>query len=101
LGREFLEAAGIVPFESVQVVNVTTGARLTTYAMECDEPGICVLNGGGARLAEVGDELIIMAFAQSERPLVPKVVLVDEDNRIIRPSAGESRSLREPVAEGR
>jgi aspartate 1-decarboxylase len=89
LSREYLEAAGIGAFEAVQVVNVSTGARLTTYAMVAEDPGVCVLNGGAARHAEPGDKLIVMAFAQSERPIVPKVVLVDDDNRILRVLAGD------------
>jgi aspartate 1-decarboxylase len=82
LSRGLLEAAGIAANEAVQVVNVTTGARFLTYTIVSEEPGLCVMNGGGARLAEVGDQLIIMAFAQSSQPLKPKVVLVDENNRI-------------------
>jgi aspartate 1-decarboxylase len=89
LSREFLDSSGISPFESVQIVNVTTGARLITYAMLTEEPGACVMNGGGARLAEIGDKLIIMAFAQSDRPLMPRIVLVDEDNRITRTLTGD------------
>ena len=89
LSREYLDAAGITPFEAVQVVNVTTGARLTTYAMLSEDPGVCVLNGGAARQAEPGDKLIVMAFAQSDRPLLPKVVLVDEGNRIQRVLTGD------------
>jgi aspartate 1-decarboxylase len=89
LSREYLEAAGIAPFEAVQVVNVTTGARLTTYAMLAEDPGVCVLNGGAARQAEPGDKLIVMAFAQSDRALLPKVVLVDEENRITRVLTGD------------
>jgi aspartate 1-decarboxylase len=83
ISRMFLEAAGIAEFEAVQVVNVNTGARLLTYTMLSEEPGVCILNGGAARLGEVGDKLIIMAFAQSEKPLKPKVVLVAADNHII------------------
>jgi aspartate 1-decarboxylase len=82
LSREYLQAAGISANEAVQVVNVNTGARLWTYVFVAEEPGLCVLNGGAARCGEVGDRLIIMAFAQSDRPLTPKVVLVGADNRI-------------------
>ncbi len=89
LSREYLEAAGIHAFEAVQVVNVNTGARLTTYVMVAEDPGVCVLNGGAARQAEAGDKLIVMAFAQSDRPLLPRVVLVDEQNRISRVISNE------------
>jgi aspartate 1-decarboxylase len=82
LSREYLDAAGIAEHEAVQVVNITTGARLLTYVIVSERPGVCVLNGGAARLAEVGDRLIIMAFVQSDRPVVPRVVLVGDDNTI-------------------
>jgi aspartate 1-decarboxylase len=96
LSREYLEAANIAPFEAVQVVNVTTGARLMTYAMQSEEQGVCVMNGGAARLAEVGDKLIVMAFAQSDRPIQPRIVLLDEDNQIARVHTGD---LAELIAE--
>jgi aspartate 1-decarboxylase len=82
LSQEYLDAAGLAPYEAVQVVNVSTGARLLTYLMVTPEPGVCVLNGGAARTAEVGDALILMAFAQSDRPLRPRIVLVGPNNRI-------------------
>ena len=82
LSRSYLEAAGIHVNEAVQVVNVTTGARLLTYALATDAPGVCTLNGGAARLGEVGDKLIVMSFAQSDKPLKPQVALVGADNRI-------------------
>jgi aspartate 1-decarboxylase len=82
LGPEFLQAAGIQAHEAVHVVNVDTGARLMTYVLPGGKPGECTLNGGAARLAEVGDKLIIMAFAQSDRPCKPKVAMVGERNHI-------------------
>lgn len=82
LSPEFLEGAGIAPNEAVQVVNVSTGDRLLTYVMATEQRGVCVLNGGAARMAEVGDKLIIMAFAQSDRPVKARVVLVGPDNQI-------------------
>lgn len=82
LSRKYLDAAGIAPAESVQVVNVNTGARLVTYVMVTDEEGVCILNGGAARFAEPGDKLIVMAFAQSDKPVRPRVVLVNEQNQI-------------------
>jgi aspartate 1-decarboxylase len=84
LSRDYLDASGIAEHEVVHVVNTTTGARLTTYVIVTDEPGQCVLNGGAARLGEIGDEMIVMAFAQSDRPLTPKVVIVGDRNRIQR-----------------
>jgi aspartate 1-decarboxylase len=89
LSREYLDATGMSENEAVQVVNVTTGARLMTYIIHTDEPGQCVLNGGAARLAEVGDQIIVMTFAQSDRPLEPRVAFIDADNRVERVTTGE------------
>ena len=85
IDEELLEAAGILPYEKVQVVNVNNGERLETYTIP-GEPGertVC-LNGPAARLAAVGDEVIAISYAQlspeeaaSHRP---RVVLVDEHN---------------------
>jgi aspartate 1-decarboxylase len=96
LGRDCLAAAGISPHEAVQVVNITTGARLMTYVICSEDAGICVLNGGAARLAEVGDHLIIMAFAQSTEPLHPRIVLVDSQNRVQEILNGEVQTASNP-----
>jgi len=82
-----LEAADILPYEQIHVWNVTRGTRLVTYAM-AGEPGsgiICV-NGAGAHLVHPGDVVIIATFTDLEdgdaRFHRPKVILVDEKNRI-------------------
>lgn len=93
-----LEAAQILPFERVQVVDVNNGNRLETYAIE-GEPGsgTIQLNGAAAHLVNVGDLVIIMAYAQVEEPVPsewqPRVVLVNEHNMItevrpLRPQGG-------------
>ncbi len=84
LGPEFLQASGIHVNEEVQVVNVDTGARFTTYVLPGGKPGECTLNGGAARLAEIGDKLIVMAYAQSDKPIEPKVAMVGEQNKLLR-----------------
>jgi aspartate 1-decarboxylase len=83
--QELLDAAGIRPYEKVQVVNVNNGARLETYTI----PGaagartVC-LNGPAARLAATGDEVIVIAYAdltpEEAETHQPRVVLVDENN---------------------
>jgi aspartate 1-decarboxylase len=80
-----LEAADIAPYEKVQVVNVTNGERLVTYAIE-GEPGegdLC-LNGAAARLGEVGDIVIVLSFCyyDSRDDHDPIVVYVDDDNTV-------------------
>jgi aspartate 1-decarboxylase len=82
-----LDAAGILPHERVQVVDVDNGARLETYAIpDLPGSGTIQLNGAAARLVSVGHRVIIMAYGQFEeaeaRAWQPAVVLVDDDNRI-------------------
>lgn len=85
IDEELLEAAGILPYEKVQVVNVNNGARLETYTIP-GEPGartVC-LNGPAARLAATGDQVIVISYAEmtpeEAREHEPNVVLVDEQN---------------------
>ncbi|MBI4565830.1 MAG: aspartate 1-decarboxylase [Planctomycetes bacterium] len=59
-----LEAAGLAPYEKVLIANVSTGARLETYLIpEKAGSGIIGIYGSAARLADVGDEIILMGFA--------------------------------------
>lgn len=87
IDEDLLRAADMLPFERVQVADVTNGARLETYII-AGEPGsgVVQLNGAAAHLVNVGDLVIIMAYAQVEdaeaRGWQPKVVLVDEHNAI-------------------
>lgn len=79
-----MEAAGIIEYERVLVVNISNGQRLETYAIAGDS-GIICLNGAAARLACAGDMVIIMAWVQMEAQLArthrPTVVMVGEDNK--------------------
>ncbi|MBW4487388.1 MAG: aspartate 1-decarboxylase [Trichocoleus desertorum ATA4-8-CV12] len=82
-----LNAAGILPYEQVQVVNVANGERLITYAIPAPaNSGAIELNGAAARLGMKGDRVIIMTYAQFDTTEVethcPTVVLVDERNRL-------------------
>lgn len=88
IDKSLLEAAGILPYEQVQVVNVANGERLITYAIAAfANSGAIELNGAAARLGMTGDRLIIMTYAQlSPEELLtycPTVVLVDEQNRLV------------------
>ena len=82
-----LKAAGILPHQKVQVLNINTGARFETYTI-AGEPhsGIITVNGAAARLAQPKDLVIIITYAWMEQAEAavyqPKVVLVDEQNRI-------------------
>ena len=85
IDRELLEIARILPYEKVQVVNVNNGSRLETYTIsgEWGSRIIC-LNGAAARLNSVGDEIIIMAYAQMTPEEAvrhhPTVIHVDKYN---------------------
>jgi aspartate 1-decarboxylase len=88
-----MEAADILPYEQVHVVDVNNGARLVTYAIEGRRgAGEVVLNGAAARLVNAGDIVIIISYEQlTEDELdgyVPKLVYVDGDNRIVRTGNG-------------
>lgn len=88
IDRTLLDAAHILDGEQVDVVNVTTGARLTTYTIEAEAgSGTVQLNGAAAHLVTPGDIVIIICYVQvpdsQARELTPSVVLVDEKNRII------------------
>ena len=83
-----MQAADILPGEQVDVVNVTNGARLTTYAIP-GEPGggELVLNGAAAHHFSKGDVVIVMCYGQmsdaAARSFEPHVVFVDSDNQIV------------------
>jgi len=82
-----LDATGIREFEQVHIWDVSNGARFSTYAIRADEgSGIISLNGGAARHVQVGDLVIIAAFAAMDAAeadvFKPNLVYVDGDNRI-------------------
>ncbi|MDB4894966.1 MAG: aspartate 1-decarboxylase [Firmicutes bacterium] len=88
IDSDLLRAADMLAYEQVAVVNVTTGARFETYTIAgAPGSGVICLNGGAARLAQPGDLVIIISYAQmSEADLVgyePTVVLVNADNQRI------------------
>jgi aspartate 1-decarboxylase len=84
---ELLEAADLLEYEKVAVVNVNNGERFETYLLR-GEPGsgVICLNGAAARKGAVGDEVIIISYAsmneEEARLHKPTVVLVDKKNRI-------------------
>jgi aspartate 1-decarboxylase len=82
ISRALMEAASIVPYERVDVVNLNNGARWTTYALEAGE-GEFTLNGGGARLGEIGDPCVVMTYVTVDgRFPGANVVFCDARNRI-------------------
>ena len=84
-----MEAADIIPFEQVHVLDITNGARLQTYAIEGQRGGgEVVINGAAARMVSEGDMVIVLAYhtvsEEDARKLSPRLVYVDEANRIVR-----------------
>lgn len=81
--RELLAAADILPYEQVDVLNVSNGARFTTYAIEGEKGEVCI-NGAAARLAAKGDIVLILTYTHVEEEQVrnfsPRLVYVDENN---------------------
>lgn len=99
---ELMEAAGILEYEYVQIVDVENGNRFETYTI-CGEPGsgmIC-LNGAAARQVQVGDHVIIMCYAQmtseEAKEHKPNVVFVNDENHIIQVSKYEKHGELAPV----
>lgn len=79
IDSKLLAAADIMPYEKVSVVNINTGARFETYAIEGTDGEIC-LNGAAARLAQVGDKVIIMTWETTACAPDPNIVLVNAQN---------------------
>lgn len=82
-----MEAADLLPYEQVHVVDIDNGARFETYVIEGERgSGDVVLNGAAARLVQPGDKVIIMSYASYDEAELagfePRVVFVDGENRI-------------------
>ncbi len=87
IDKVLLDAANILPYEKVQVVNVNNGHRLETYTIEGEpDSGVICLNGPAARLGYPGDEIVIISYAQMNdeeiKDYKPLVVIVDKANKI-------------------
>ncbi len=85
---DIMEAADLLPYEKILVVNANNGERLDTYAIPGDRGSrIFCLNGAAARKGIVGDALTIMSFAWVEleeaRQWRPQIIVLDPENRIV------------------
>ncbi|MCA6111562.1 aspartate 1-decarboxylase [Bradyrhizobium cenepequi] len=88
IDRALMDAAGFLVNERVEIYNIETGARFATYVIEAPKrSGTIGLNGAAARLAMIGDNVIIVAYASFDeveaKTFTPRVVLVDRENRIL------------------
>jgi aspartate 1-decarboxylase len=87
IDRDLLDSSGIFAHEQVDVLNITTGARFTTYAIEAPRGSRVIgVNGAAARLVQPGDKVIVVAYGQIDateaRNYAPSVVLLDDGNHI-------------------
>lgn len=99
---ELMEAAGILEYEKVAIVDINNGSRFETYTI-AGEPGsgmIC-LNGAAARCVSQGDKIIIMCYAEmtpkEAEEHKPKVVFVDDNNKITRLTSYEKHGRLEDM----
>lgn len=89
IDEDLLDAANMIPNEKVQVVNNNNGARFETYIIKGERgSGTICLNGACARLAQIGDIVIIVSYAHMEleeaKKFEPTLVFPDENNRLIK-----------------
>ncbi|MBD3617483.1 MAG: aspartate 1-decarboxylase [Gracilimonas sp.] len=85
IDQDLLDAANLLPYEKVQVLNITNGSRLETYTIPGERGSrVCCLNGAAARLTQVGDRIIVISYAEmtpeEAKKHKPRVVVVDENN---------------------
>ena len=88
IDADLLDAADLLPGEQVSIVDVTNGARLETYVIEGERgSGVLGINGAAAHLIAVGDTVIVIGYRlmsdAEARSFEPRVVHVDESNRIV------------------
>ena len=85
IDADLIDRVGLWPGERVLVVSNTSGARLETYVIEGPRgSGAMCVNGAAAHLIGEGEQIIVMGFEMTDKPVEPKVILVDRDNRFVR-----------------
>lgn len=94
IDKDLMDAAGIIEYEQVHVVDIDNGNRLVTYVISGPRgSGVICLNGAAARLVHAGDKIIIMAYCQVDAKNVqehsPVVVFVDSKNKVCKVTACE------------
>ena len=87
IDRDLLDAAGILPYEQIQIYNVTNGERFTTYAIEAERKSrIISINGAAAHKANPGDRIIICSYARMSAAeagvFKPTLVYLNRNNEI-------------------
>lgn len=100
--EDLMDAAGILEYEKVQIVDVNNGSRFETYTIAGERgSGMICLNGAAARCVSVGDKIIIMAYAEmtpeEAKTHRPKVVFVDDNNHVARLTTYEKHGRLEDM----
>ena len=85
IDRGLMNLTDIVPGEKVSIWNVNNGQRIETYAIPLPEgSGRVVVNGAAARHFHAGDVVIIVAFVMTDEPIMPRMIVVDAENQVVR-----------------
>lgn len=85
IDSDLLKKTDLWPGQKVLIVSNTSGARLETYIIEGESgSGEICINGAAAHLIKKGEEVIIIGFTFSEKPVDPKCILVDKENKFVR-----------------
>ena len=100
IDKDLLQQAGILPGEKVQIVNINNGERFETYTIQGEAgSGVLCINGAAARLVQVGDRVIVIAYALMNeveaQAFKPTVLVMDEQNSIVRIKHEEIHGTRE------
>lgn len=98
IDEALMEASGICEYEQVQIVDINNGQRFETYVIAGERnSGMICLNGAAARMVQVGDKIIIMCYAgmssEEMNGYSPKVVFVDDENKVKRITRYEKHGL--------
>lgn len=98
IDTRLLEESGIMEYEKVQIVDINNGNRFETYTIAGEGgSGIICLNGAAAKCVNVGDKVIIMAYAdmtpEEAKQHKPTVLFVNEENEIVRKANYEKHGL--------
>ena len=94
IDEDLLDRVGLWPGEKVLVVSNTSGSRLETYVIAgARGSGDMCMNGAAAHLIGAGEQIIVMGFELVDKPVAPKVILVNAENRFVRWLAEEPHMI--------
>ncbi|MDI6780246.1 MAG: aspartate 1-decarboxylase [Bacteroidota bacterium] len=95
IDETLMKKAKIEEYEKVLVVDNTNGNRLETYVIKgVKNSGKICMNGAAAHLIKTGDEIIIMTFQLSKKPIKPKIIIVDKENKFVKHTKKELENIK-------